>query len=70
MLIGKLLNERESDPTIEYTIYNKEIMIKDEANAIKEGKKKIYRKRQAKASAADKSEGISASPDTTNQNSS
>ena len=63
VLKGQLTKKRESDPTTEYQIYNKEIMTKEEANAIKEEKQRIYRERQAaKASSADKPAVESADP--------
>ena len=61
VLKGQLMKKRESDPTTEYQIYNKEIMTKEEANALKEEKQRIYNERLAKASKADKPAGGPAS---------
>ena len=55
------LKKREADPTNEYIIYNKEIMTKDEANALKEEKQRLYNERLAKTSMADKPAAGSAS---------
>ena len=69
VLKGQLLKKREADPTTEYTIYNKEIMTKDQAKSIREEKQRIYNERQARATIADKSAGNSASSDTAKQSS-
>ena len=48
-LKSKLVKTREANPTVEYMIYNKTVMKREDVKAIKEEKERMFKERQAKA---------------------